>query len=103
MSQGSFFDDVQDRLFEPAPRVSAPSAPVGPTLEEQSAAAQEVHDLWADRLACTVPQESALDRAVLAHRADPTEANRAEVMRLMVAHQERFHREQSFEFIRRTS
>jgi hypothetical protein len=50
MSQGSLFDSVQDQLFD-APAVSrAPSAPVGPSLAEQSAAAQEVHDLWADRL-----------------------------------------------------
>jgi hypothetical protein len=55
MSQGSLFDTVQDQLFD-APAVSrAPSAPVGPSLEEQSAAAQEVHDLWALRLACTEP------------------------------------------------
>jgi hypothetical protein len=55
MSQGSFFDAVQDQLFD-APAVQrAPSAPVGPSLEEQSVAAQEVHDLWAERL--TGPRE----------------------------------------------
>jgi hypothetical protein len=102
MSQGSFFDGVQDELFDAPPVRRAPSAPAGPTLEEQSAAAQVVHDVWAERLACTVPAESALDRAVLAHRADPSEANKAEVMRLMVAHRDRFHREQTDDFIRRT-
>jgi hypothetical protein len=55
MSQGSFFDSVHDELFDAPPVRRAPSAPAGPTLEEQSAAAQVVHDVWAERLACTVP------------------------------------------------
>jgi hypothetical protein len=44
----------------------------------------------------------ALDRAVIAYREDPTEANRLRLLAAQAAHTEAFYREQSDEFIERT-
>lgn len=51
----------------------------------------------------TEPRDtSALDAAVLAHRADPTEENRERLMAAQRAHADGFYREQTVEFQRRT-
>lgn len=43
-----------------------------------------------------------IDAAVLAHRADPSEANRAALMAEMERHRDLFFREQTIEFQGRT-
>lgn len=50
----------------------------------------------------TPPAESALDRAVLAHRDCPCETHRADVMVEMRLRHERFLNEQTIEFQSRT-
>jgi hypothetical protein len=45
---------------------------------------------------------NALDRAILAYRENPTEANRAAAMAAQRAHTNEFHRSQAAEFIQRT-